>query len=90
MSKPQDTTSESLLEKALKFKEPTPTPQRVDPELYQQIELAIAYHENRIYSGAVASVMGLQGKAVSAWFASVVMKGIRAGIVEIKIKDKSL
>jgi hypothetical protein len=54
----------------------------------QEMELALAYHRGEVHCGAVANVMGFDKTAgVSAWFSSVVMKGVRSGAISIAIRS---
>ncbi len=75
--------SETLLEKARQYsgKREVST---YDAGLDDEIDLALAYHRREVFAPEVAYVLGIEGRVVSAWFTSVVMKGIRRGRILIE------
>jgi hypothetical protein len=80
--------SASLLEKAIAIEKErvVPEPDPPDSEMIEMLELALAYNEGKVYSRAVGAALGIEGNKVSSWFSSIIMRGIRAGHVEIKLK----
>ncbi len=82
----------TLLQKALAVSVPDggPANSKEPKGLREECELALAYRRNEVFSGQVKEVMGLKTTAlVSAWESSAIMRGIRNGILEVKMKEKT-
>lgn len=86
----KDTPAKTLLEIAKDHENKSGGSGWPDDQERQELELALAYHSGLVHSGAMAAALGIEQTAgVTAWFSSVMMRGIRRGQIAVSLNEQA-